>query len=101
MGLPSGISKRGKKFQARLCYVPTGGTKKELRGVGTFVTVEEAVAALAEAQRKLAKGGALKIVSLASPSSAPSGDGTDTLHAQGFSRGRFCSGCAGEGSLGW
>ena len=48
MGLPSGISKRGKKFQARLCYVPTGGTKKELRGVGTFVTVEEAVAALAE-----------------------------------------------------
>ena len=61
MGLPSGISKRGKKFQARLCYVPTGGTKKELRGVGTFVTVEEAVAALAEAQRKLAKGGAAAV----------------------------------------
>ena len=60
-GLPSGISKRGKKFQARLCYVPTGGTKKELRGVGTFVTVEEAVAALAEAQRKLAKGGAAAV----------------------------------------
>ena len=61
MGLPSGISKRGKKFQARLCYVPTGGTKKELRGVGTFVTVEEAVAALAEAQRKLAEGGAAAV----------------------------------------
>ena len=60
-GLPSGISKRGKKFQARLCYVPTGGTKKELRGVGTFVTVEEAVAALAEAQRKLAEGGAAAV----------------------------------------
>ena len=60
MGLPSGISKRGKKFQARLCYVPTGGTKKELRGVGTLVTVEEALAALAEAQRKLAKGGAAR-----------------------------------------
>ena len=57
-GLPSGISKKGKRFQARLCYVPTGGTKKELRGVGTFETVEEAVAALAEAQRKFKEGGA-------------------------------------------
>ena len=48
-------------FQARLCYVPTGGTKKELRGVGTFETVEEAVAALAEAQRKFKEGGAAAV----------------------------------------
>ena len=61
LGLPSGICKRGKKFQARLCYVPTGGTKKELRGVGTFVTVEEAEAGLAEAQRKFTEGGAAAV----------------------------------------
>ena len=60
-GLPSGISKKGKRFQARLCYVPTGGTKKELRGVGTFETVDEAVAALAEAQRKFKEGGAAAV----------------------------------------
>ena len=61
LGLPSGICKRGKKFQARLCYVPTGGTKKELRGIGTFVTVEEAEAGLAEAQRKFTEGGAAAV----------------------------------------
>ena len=60
-GLPSGISKKSKRFQARLCYVPTGGTKKELRGVGTFETVEEAVAALAEAQRNFKEGGAAAV----------------------------------------
>ena len=41
--------------------MPTCGTKKELRGVGTFETVEEAVAALAEAQRKFKEGGAAAV----------------------------------------
>ena len=49
-GLPAGIIKARKKYQARLSYVPTGCTKKEMRPIGTFDTVAEAVAALAVAQ---------------------------------------------------
>ena len=37
--------------------LPTGSTKKEMRPIGTFNTVDEAVAALAEAQTKYAAGG--------------------------------------------
>ena len=56
-GLPAGITKARKRYQARLSYVPTGSTKKEMRPIGTFKTVDEAVAALAEAQTKYAEGG--------------------------------------------
>ena len=56
-GLPAGITKARKRYQARLSYVPTGSTKKEMRPIGTFDTVDEAVAALAEAQTKYAEGG--------------------------------------------
>ena len=56
-GLPAGITKARKRYQARLSYVPTGSTKKEMRPIGTFDTVDEAVAALAEAQTKYAAGG--------------------------------------------
>ena len=53
LGLPAGIGMRGKKYQARLCYVPTDHCKaKEQRHIGSFDTCEEAVAALAEAQHK-------------------------------------------------
>ena len=45
--------------------MPTGGTKKELLGVGTFVTVEQLRRLWrrsdAEAQRKLAEGGAAAV----------------------------------------
>ena len=51
-GLPAGIIKARKKYQARLSYVPTGCTKKEMRPIGTFDSVAEAVAALAVAQAK-------------------------------------------------
>ena len=50
--LPSGITVRGKKYQARLNHVPTGGTRTEQRSVGMFETVDQAVAALAEAPRR-------------------------------------------------
>ena len=56
-GLPAGIIKARKKYQARLSYVPTGCTKKEMRPIGTFDTVAEAVAALAVAQAKYTEGG--------------------------------------------
>ena len=46
---------RGKKYQARLCYVPTDCKAKEQRHIGSFDTCEEAVAALAEAQHKRKK----------------------------------------------
>ena len=48
--MPSGITVRGKKYQARLNHVPTGGTRREQRSVGIFETVDQAVAALADAQ---------------------------------------------------
>ena len=58
-GLPAGITKARKKYQARLSYVPTGCTinKKEMRPIGTFDSVAEAVAALAVAQAKYDEGG--------------------------------------------
>jgi len=56
-GLPAGIIKARKKYQARLSYVPTGCTKKEMRPIGTFDSVAEAVAALAVAQAKYDEGG--------------------------------------------
>ena len=55
LGLPAGIGMRGKKYQARLCYVPTDCKAKEQRHIGSFDTCEEAVAALAEAQHKRKK----------------------------------------------
>ena len=61
LGLPSGISKKGKKFQARLSYVPPGCKNKEQRNVGSFDTCEEAEAALAAAQHKLNEGGAAAV----------------------------------------
>ena len=60
-GLPSGITVRGKKYQVRLSHVPTGGTRTEQRSVGIFETVDQAVAALADAQRKYAYGGAAAV----------------------------------------
>ena len=60
-GLPSGITVRGKKYQARLNHVPTGGTRREQRSVGIFETVDQAVAALADAQCKYADGGAAAV----------------------------------------
>ena len=60
-GLPSGITVRGKKYQARLNHVPTGGTRREQRFVGIFETVDQAVAALADAQCKYADGGAAAV----------------------------------------
>ena len=56
-GLPPGIIKARKKYQARLSHVPTGSTKKQMRPIGTFNTVDEAVTALAEAEAKYAEGG--------------------------------------------
>ena len=56
-GLPTGIIPARKKYQARLSHVPTGSTKKQMRPIGTFNTVDEAVAALAEAEAKYAEGG--------------------------------------------
>ena len=56
-GLPAGIIKARKKYQARLSHVPTGFTKKQMRPIGTFNTVDEAVTALAEAEAKYAEGG--------------------------------------------
>ena len=56
-GLPTGIILARKKYQARLSHVPTGCTKKQMRPIGTFTTVDEAGAALAEAEAKYAEGG--------------------------------------------
>jgi len=58
-GLPSGITpaKRG-RYQVRLSHVPTGGTRTEQRSIGVFETVDQAVVALAEAQRTYNEGGA-------------------------------------------
>ena len=48
-GLPKGGSKSGSKYQARVNYKPEGKTRKELRGLGSFDSVEQAEQAVAAA----------------------------------------------------
>ena len=52
-GLPKGVTKSGKKYQARINYRPEGKVKKELRGLGSFDSVEQAVQAVAAARAAL------------------------------------------------
>ena len=46
-GLPKGVTKSGSKYQARVNYKPEGKTRKELRGLGSFDSVEQAEQAVA------------------------------------------------------
>jgi len=57
-GLPRGVQpvQGGQKYLARASYKPPGATKNEQRHIGTFATVEEAEAAVAEAEAKLRAG---------------------------------------------
>ena len=57
-GLPKGVTKSGKKYQARINYRPEGKVKKELRGLGlgSFDSVEQAVQAVAAARAALNDG---------------------------------------------
>ena len=62
-GLPKGVSPvQGRragapvKYQARVAYKPDGESKVKQRGLGTFDTIEEAAAAVADAEAKLAAG---------------------------------------------
>ena len=52
-GLPKGVTKSGSKYQARVNYKPEGKTRKELRGVGSFDSVEQAEQAVAAAYARL------------------------------------------------
>ena len=59
-GLPSGIVKPGKKYQPRIFYsasASTQGHKGGPRSIGSFFELVDAVAALADAQRKFDEGG--------------------------------------------
>jgi hypothetical protein len=59
-GLPSGIVKPGKKYQPRIFYsasASTQGHKGGPRGIGSFDQLEDAIAALGDAQRKFDEGG--------------------------------------------
>ena len=56
-GLPKGVTKSGKKYQARINYRPEGKVKKELRGLGSFDSVEQAVQAVAAARAALNDSG--------------------------------------------
>ena len=55
-GLPKGVTASGKRFQARINWYPGVGQRRELRGLGSFDTVEEAAAAVAAAAKQLAAG---------------------------------------------
>ena len=55
-GLPSGVTKSGNKYQARINYRPDGKVKKELRGLGSFGSLEQAVQAVATARAALNNG---------------------------------------------
>ena len=55
-GLPKGVTKSGSKYQARVNYKPEGKTRKELRGLGSFDSVEQAEQAVAAAYAALSAG---------------------------------------------
>ena len=55
-GLPKGVTKSGSKYQARVNYKPEGKTRKELRGPGSFDSVEQTEQAVAAAHAALSAG---------------------------------------------
>ena len=56
-GLPTGVHLLPSgRFQGRVSYLPSGATKKEQRGVGTYDTAAEAAEAIAAVEARLAAG---------------------------------------------